>query len=282
MALTDYRPDAMRCTRCSYCKWIPFDLVQEPPLRQGLPLRRGGQVPRLLGRRQADHRAQPHGRAQRGHRPGRRRRLPLPALRQLRRDLQALPLRHGADPRAARAARPPGGDGPRARLLPPADRDARGRASPAQGAEDPRRPQRLGRGPRPRRPGDRARRRRLLRRLQVLARGEPPRDGAHPGAPAPARRPHGRPLRERLLRRHRRQDGLPRRGRRGRRPGCSRSGPRPASRPWSRPAPTAATSSRASTPTSRAARRCPRCCTPSSSPTGWSRTGASSSPRPSR
>jgi hypothetical protein len=27
MALTDYRADAMRCTRCSYCKWIPFDLV---------------------------------------------------------------------------------------------------------------------------------------------------------------------------------------------------------------------------------------------------------------
>ena len=63
-----------------------------------------------------------------------------------------------------------------------------------------------------------------------------------------------RPVRERLLRRTRRQDGLPRRGRRGRQRGCSGSGRTPASRPSSRRAPTAATSSRASTPGSRARR----------------------------
>ena len=28
MALEDFRADALRCTRCSYCKWIPFDLVK--------------------------------------------------------------------------------------------------------------------------------------------------------------------------------------------------------------------------------------------------------------
>ncbi len=37
MALTDYRPDAMRCTRCSYCKWIPFDLVQSHRFAKGCP-----------------------------------------------------------------------------------------------------------------------------------------------------------------------------------------------------------------------------------------------------
>ena len=37
MALTDYRADAMRCTRCSYCKWIPFDLVQSHRFAKGCP-----------------------------------------------------------------------------------------------------------------------------------------------------------------------------------------------------------------------------------------------------
>ena len=37
MALTDYRADAMRCTRCSYCKWIPFDLVQSHQFAKGCP-----------------------------------------------------------------------------------------------------------------------------------------------------------------------------------------------------------------------------------------------------
>ena len=87
-----------------------------------------------------------------------------------------------------------------------------------KGPEDPGRPQQVGRGPRPRRPGDGGLRRRLLRRLQVLRRGEPARDRAHAGPPAPARRPHRRPVRKRLLRRPRRQDGLPRRGRAGRQP----------------------------------------------------------------
>ena len=37
MPLTDYRPDAMRCTRCSYCKWIPFDLVRSHRFAKGCP-----------------------------------------------------------------------------------------------------------------------------------------------------------------------------------------------------------------------------------------------------
>jgi Fe-S oxidoreductase len=37
MALADYRADAMRCTRCSYCKWIPFDLVRSHRFAKGCP-----------------------------------------------------------------------------------------------------------------------------------------------------------------------------------------------------------------------------------------------------
>ena len=37
MALQDIRPDAMRCTRCSYCKWIPFDLVKSWRFSKGCP-----------------------------------------------------------------------------------------------------------------------------------------------------------------------------------------------------------------------------------------------------
>jgi Fe-S oxidoreductase len=37
MALADYRADAMRCTRCSYCKWIPFDLVKSHRFSKGCP-----------------------------------------------------------------------------------------------------------------------------------------------------------------------------------------------------------------------------------------------------
>ena len=37
MALTDFRPDAMRCTRCSYCKWIPFDLIKSARFSAGCP-----------------------------------------------------------------------------------------------------------------------------------------------------------------------------------------------------------------------------------------------------
>ena len=37
MPLTDFRADAMRCTRCSYCKWIPFDLVTSARFARGCP-----------------------------------------------------------------------------------------------------------------------------------------------------------------------------------------------------------------------------------------------------
>ena len=32
MAFEDFRADAMRCTRCTYCQWIPFDLVKSGAL----------------------------------------------------------------------------------------------------------------------------------------------------------------------------------------------------------------------------------------------------------
>jgi Fe-S oxidoreductase len=37
MALSDYRADALRCTRCSYCKWIPFDLITSHRFSKGCP-----------------------------------------------------------------------------------------------------------------------------------------------------------------------------------------------------------------------------------------------------
>lgn len=37
MALEDFRADALRCTRCSYCKWIPFDLVKSWRFAKGCP-----------------------------------------------------------------------------------------------------------------------------------------------------------------------------------------------------------------------------------------------------
>ena len=42
MALTDFRPDAMRCTRCSYCKFIPYDLVRRARFAEGCPSIRAG------------------------------------------------------------------------------------------------------------------------------------------------------------------------------------------------------------------------------------------------
>ncbi|MGA3128133.1 MAG: (Fe-S)-binding protein [Candidatus Korobacteraceae bacterium] len=37
MSLEDLRLDAMRCTRCAYCKWIPFDLVKSWRFSKGCP-----------------------------------------------------------------------------------------------------------------------------------------------------------------------------------------------------------------------------------------------------
>ena len=37
MALEDFKADALRCTRCSYCKWIPFDLVRSHEFAKGCP-----------------------------------------------------------------------------------------------------------------------------------------------------------------------------------------------------------------------------------------------------
>jgi len=37
MALENFKADALRCTRCSYCKWIPFDLVKSHQYAKGCP-----------------------------------------------------------------------------------------------------------------------------------------------------------------------------------------------------------------------------------------------------
>jgi len=37
VALEDYRADALRCTRCAYCKWIPLDLVKSWRFSKGCP-----------------------------------------------------------------------------------------------------------------------------------------------------------------------------------------------------------------------------------------------------
>ena len=42
MALEDFRADAMRCTRCAYCKWIPFDLVKSWRFAKGCPSMEAG------------------------------------------------------------------------------------------------------------------------------------------------------------------------------------------------------------------------------------------------
>jgi len=37
VALEDYRADMARCTRCSFCKWIPFDRVKSQRFAKGCP-----------------------------------------------------------------------------------------------------------------------------------------------------------------------------------------------------------------------------------------------------
>ncbi len=266
----------MRCTRCSYCKWIPFDLVQSHRFAKGCPSVEAGKFHAYSAGGKLITALVPHGRAQRGDRPGRRRRLPLPALRQLRRDLQALPLRHGADPRAARAARPPGGDGPRARVLPAADRAHAGGPRRA-GPGDPRRPQRLGRGPRPRRPG----------------RPSPSTSSSTPAAGTRSRRACARPCapRSRLLQHAGLSVGLFENGccggladKMGYRDEAAEAGGRMLAQWAAAGVKTVVTPcadcrhvfTRLYPDLEGARGACPRCCTRSSSPTAWSRTGASS------
>jgi Fe-S oxidoreductase len=37
VGIQDFRADALRCTRCAYCKWIPFDLVKSWRFAKGCP-----------------------------------------------------------------------------------------------------------------------------------------------------------------------------------------------------------------------------------------------------
>jgi Fe-S oxidoreductase len=37
MALEDFKKDALRCTRCAYCKWIPIDLIKSWRFAKGCP-----------------------------------------------------------------------------------------------------------------------------------------------------------------------------------------------------------------------------------------------------
>ena len=96
MALEDFRADAMRCTRCSYCKWIPFDLVQSHEFAKGCPsvdynhfhsYSAGGRLITMLSL--MDDRCQVTDDVVDIA-------LQVQPLRPVRRDLQGLPLRHGA------------------------------------------------------------------------------------------------------------------------------------------------------------------------------------------
>ena len=255
MALTDYRADAMRCTRCCYCKWIPFDLVKSHRFAKGCPSVEAGNFHSYsAGGRLVTALSLMDGRSEVTDQV-----VDIAFKCQLcgNCDVACKLCRYDMEPlaRAARVPRAPRGDGPRARVLPPADRADAGGDSPAR-AEDAGRAQRLGRGARPQGPGRRAGRRRLLRRLQVLARGEPARDGAHAGARAPGRRPHRRPVAENgccggLAYNMGYRDESAEAGSQDARS----SGRPPASRPSSRPAPTATTRSSASIPSSTARRR---------------------------
>jgi Fe-S oxidoreductase len=42
MSLEDFRADAMRCTRCTYCRWIPFDHVKSARFAKGCPSMEAG------------------------------------------------------------------------------------------------------------------------------------------------------------------------------------------------------------------------------------------------
>ena len=37
MTIQDYRADALRCTRCAYCKWVPLDLMKSWRFSKGCP-----------------------------------------------------------------------------------------------------------------------------------------------------------------------------------------------------------------------------------------------------
>ena len=216
MALTDYRADAMRCTRCSYCKWIPFDLVQSHRFAKGCPsveagkfhsYSAGGKLITALslmdGRSEATDqlvdvafRCQLCGNCDVACKLCRYDMEPILALRELRAHLVAMDrVPDSYRPLIERTRAALAGKGPKT----PADRNAwaegLGLADPA--AE----------------PVDvvfyagckysleESLRETVRTQVRLLQH----------------RRPQGRPVRERLLRRPRRQDGLPRRGRRGRR-----------------------------------------------------------------
>ncbi len=214
--LSDYRADAMRCTRCSYCKWIPFDLVKSHRFSKGCPsveanhfhsYSAGGRLITALslmdGRSEVSDKVvdiafkcQLCGNCDVG--------------------LQDVPLRHGAARRAARVACRPRGPGPCARDLRSGDR-ARACGQP-RGGEDGGRALGLGRGTRPQGPLAREGRGPLLCRLQVQSRGEPAAGSARRRAGAARRRRRSRPAaRGRLLRRAGLPHGLPGRLRRRRR-----------------------------------------------------------------
>ncbi len=217
MALTDFRPDAMRCTRCSYCKWIPFDLVKSARFSAGCPsieaggfhaYSAGGRLVTALslmdGRSEVTDqvvdiafKCQLCGNCDVACKMCRYDMEPLAALRELRAHLveqDRVPDSYRPLIERTRAAL--AGKGPKT----PADRnqwaEGLGLVDPAKEACD------------------------VVFYAGCKYSGEESLrdDRAHAGAAAPARRPHRRPVRERLLRRPRRQDGLPRRGRAGRQP----------------------------------------------------------------
>ena len=216
MALTDYRADALRCTRCSYCKWIPFDLVKSHRFAKGCPsvesgkfhsYSAGGQLVTALtlmdGRSEVTDKVvdiafkcQLCGNCDVACKMCRYDMEPLLALREFRAHLvekAACPESYRPLIERARAAL--AGKGPKT----PAERND---WAEGLGLKDP-----------------------AAEQVDVVfyagcrySLEESLRETVRTPVPAaPARRRHGRPVRERLLRRPRVPDGLPRRVRRGRR-----------------------------------------------------------------
>ena len=227
MALTDYRPDAMRCTRCSYCKWIPFDLVKSHRFAKGCPsveagkfhaYSAGGKLVTALslmdGRSEVTDqvvdvafRCQLCGNCDVTCKLCRYDMEPILALREFRAHLVQMDrVPESYRPLIERTRAALAGRGPKT----PAERNA---WAEGLGLKDP-----------AAEPVDVVFYAGCKYSLEESLREH----GAHAGAPAAEGRPLRRPLRERLLRRPCRQDGLPRRGRRRPAPGCSRSGPTPA------------------------------------------------------
>ena len=217
MALEEFQSGRTAVHPLLVLQMDPLRPGQEPPVRQGLPQRGLQPFPLLFGGRKAGRHAVAHAGAERSGRLRSRHSVQMPALRQLRRGLQGLPLRHGAAGGAAgvpadaeRAGQGPGRI-PEAHRQPAGSRQLRRTAADRPG-HVVRRAGAEGTGGRRRSPGAGA----VPRRMPLLVRPHPPLGGAGGGEGAQEGRSR---LRHRpgggLLHRQGLRHGLPRRLREG-------------------------------------------------------------------